>query len=70
MNILFNVTGKVTITKYMLEDKATTQVIKQMVYANSAEEAKEKFINHYTSQTEEYEIYYSVSNVTVETPIM
>lgn len=59
---LFLVTGTVYKTWYMEENPKKTDEI-SIVWADSADEARSKFEQHFDSLTQEYTVYYSVSNV-------
>jgi hypothetical protein len=60
---VYLVKGDVNITHYMGQDK--TVEVTNLVYANSKEEADEKFRKYWESKTSDYDVYYRVYSVEV-----
>jgi hypothetical protein len=61
--MLYMAIGVVNISHYM--GRETTEEKQHLVEANSTDEAEEKFIKYYESQTSEYDVYFKVYDVDI-----
>lgn len=61
---LFLVRGKVTVSRYMNDEKFTTEHLR-LVKAESAEAAEDKFISYWERKSSAYSVDYFASNVEV-----
>ena len=55
------ITGKIAITQYEGKTEMVTQ--QNLVLATTPREAREKFTQHWESKTDEYSVYYRVTDI-------